>query len=130
MQELKIAEKQVEMTQSEINRSVAAGVEEHQPLTELASLNIKLEKAQLDLEYAKARAKELVGKSPKDGVALIDNPDEWQGRPVKVGERIMIISNPEQTKVRMWIPETDNIHFDTTKPVEVYLNPNPEKATT
>lgn len=128
LQELRIAEKQVEVTQSEINRSVAAGIEEYKPLTELASLNVKLQKARLDLEYAKARAEELAGKSPKEGVALIDNPDEWQGRPVKVGERIMIISDPTQTKVRMWIPEADNIQIDMTKPVRVYLNPSPEKS--
>ena len=125
---LKLLKKELEMTQSEINRIVAAGVEDHQPLVELATLNLKKQKAELDLEFAKARPQELIGKSPIEGVALIDNPDEWQGRPVKLGERILIISDPKKTKVKMWIPENDNIHIEMTKPVTVFLNPYPDKS--
>jgi len=126
IQELKVAEKQVLMTKAEVNRVTASSLEEHQQLADLATLNIKLQKAQLDLAFAQNNFKELTGKAPISGVALIDNPDEWQGKPVKLGEKIMLIADPNQTKVRMWIPENDNIQIDKSIPVRVYLNPNPE----
>ena len=125
-QELKIAEKQVLLMNAEINRATAVSVEEHQSSGDLATGNIKLQKAELDLAFAQNNFKELTGKAPISGVALIDNPDEWQGKPVKLGEKILLIANPDQTKVRMWIPESDNIQIDKTIPVRIYLNPNPE----
>jgi multidrug resistance efflux pump len=126
LQELKIAEKQVLMSRMEINRATAANVEDHQSSVDLATLNIKLQKAELEREFANANYKELIGKSPISGVALIDNPDEWQGKPVKLGEKILLIADPDSTKVRMWIPENDNIQFDKDSSIKVYLNTNPD----
>lgn len=128
LQELKIAEKQVEMTQSEIKRVIATGYTDVKAVPEVATLNIKLDKALLDLEYAKSRAKQLIGKSPVDGVAVVDHPDEWRGKPVRVGEKVMVISDPTKTKVKLWIPENDYIDLDINKPIKVFLNPNPERT--
>lgn len=128
LQELKVAQKQVEIIQSELNKTIASGVNEERSLLELATLNIKLQKGVLDLEYAKSRARDLLGKSPKDGVASVDNPDDWRGKPVKVGEKILVISDPTQTKLKIWIPENDNIALDNSKPIKVFLNTEPEKS--
>jgi hypothetical protein len=128
LQELKIAQNEVQVMQSEINRVVASSVSDPESLLQLATMKIKLEKAQLELEYAKVRAEQLVERSPRDGVVSVDNPDEWRGRPVKVGEKIMLISNPDESKVRIWIPEDDNIPLDLKRPIYVFLNPNPEKG--
>lgn len=34
-----------------------------------------------------------------DGVAVFGNADEWLGRPVSTGERIMLLANPEKPGV-------------------------------
>ena len=62
------------------------------------------------------------------GVVSLDNPDDWSGKPVQVGEKIMIISDPANTKVRIWIPEKDNLVFNKEIPVKVFLNPTPEES--
>ena len=126
LQDLKIAQNEVKAMQSEINRVVASSVSDSQSLLQLSTMNIKLQKAELQLEYAKTRAQQLVDRSPREGVISVDNPDEWRGRPVKVGEKIMLISDPNESKVRIWIPEDDNIPLDKDKPIYVFLNPHPE----
>lgn len=128
LQQLKVAEKNVQILQSELNRATSLGVEDDKHRSEYAILIRKLEKERANLDFAEYQAGQLTVKAPEAGYAMIENPDEWRGNPVQVGERVLAINHPEQTKLRMWIPEADNIPFDSEKPVKVFLNVNPVKS--
>jgi hypothetical protein len=93
-------------------------------------LTLQLQKEKIRLQLAKSEAEKLYVKAPIDGVIMLDNPEEWRGHPVKIGERILMISNPDQTKIRMWIPESDNIPFEEKQPVKVFLNISPNTSYT
>lgn len=128
LEELRIAQKKVQIIKAEVDRSQALGLKDKKALAELGTNLLKLKKEKLDLELAEYRASQLNVKSPVPGVAMVDNPEEWHGKPVKVGEKVMVIGNPKNTKIRMWIPEDDNITIDYNKPLKVFLNVNPEKS--
>lgn len=126
--ELEAAQKKVDIAQSEMMRSMSEGVQENKSLDEMALSNFKLKKEMIDLNYAKYRSTQLVGTSPVAGVAVLDNPDDWRGKPVKIGEKIMFIANPGKTKVKIWIPEADNAILKLPLEITVFLNPYPEKT--
>lgn len=63
--------------------------------------------------------------APQDGIALFDDPSEWIGRPVTVGERIMRIAAPSDVEVEAWVPLADAIPLNTDATVSLYLNANP-----
>ena len=48
----------------------------------------------------------------------------------QVGERLMMIVDPERTKLRIWLPEHDNINFDWDKPLTVILDSDPSSSRT
>ena len=126
MQDLKIAEKDVEITNAEVYRSATLGLEEEKSLADLSIFRLKLEKAEIKLNLARYNASLLTYRAPIQGVVMLSDPDEWRGKPVKVGEKIMMIGGVDQTKVRIWIPEADNIMLNPDAPIKVYLNVNPE----
>lgn len=128
LQELKVAQKEVSVLQAEANRLMAMGVDDNQAIAELAIARLKLQKGLVDLDYAKQRLGQLTGTSPENGVVIVEKPDEWRGRPVKIGEKIMVVSNPARTKVRIWVPESDNIHFNRAEPIRIFLNPDPTQS--
>jgi len=66
--------------------------------------------------------------APRDGVALFDDPTEWIGRPVAVGERIMRIAAPKDAEVEAWLPLADAIALPPGALVELYLNASPFSA--
>lgn len=125
LQELRVAQKKVEINQSEVDRSNALGLKDKKALAELAVNTLKLHKEQLELQLAQYHASQLAVKSPIAGVAMVDTPDEWHGKPVKIGEKIMVIADPHDTKVRMWVPEDDNVTLDLSKPIKIFLNVYP-----
>jgi hypothetical protein len=77
----------------------------------------------LSEQLARARVR-----APQDGVALFDDPTEWIGRPVAVGERIMRIAAPKDTEVEAWLPIADAIALPSGAPVDLYLNASPFDA--
>jgi hypothetical protein len=126
LHDLKAAQKDVQVMQAEVARAATLGLSDPRSLKELAILKLKLEKGLVQLDLAQYQASKLTVTAPENGVATVDNPDEWRGKPVKIGEKVMIISNPKETKLRLWIPEDDNIIFDEKKPIAVYLNIDPD----
>jgi len=131
LQQLKVAEKEVAIVNSEIDRAFALTLE-HDPkaINELAVLTLKLEKEKIKYDLARSLARQLTIDSPIEGVVVIDDPSQWRGRPVSVGEKVLSVTDPKKTMVRLWIPERDNIHFNPDIPLKVILNVNPDNSYT
>lgn len=127
LQDLRVAQKKVEIIKAEVDRATAQAQRDKKALAELGVEALKLKKEQLELELAEFRASQLNVRSPESGIAMLDNPEEWEGKPVKMGEKVLVIANPLETRVRMWVPEDDNIVLDMQKPIKVFLNVHPEK---
>jgi len=131
LQQLNIAKRQVDIARSELNRAINLGLRDPESRAEVAILKLRLEKDRLALNLAEYQASQLTVRSPVDGIVLLDNPDEWRGKPVQVGETVMEVTDPEETKVKIWIPESDNIWIDPEETVNIILNVRPgttEKA--
>ena len=61
----------------------------------------------------------------QDGIAVFRDPNEWIGRPVRTGERIMIIADPANTELSMDLPVDDAIDVDEGARVQLFLNVDP-----
>jgi len=92
---------------------------------QLAMLSGRIEEKHAEVDYLTgqlARARVL---APQDGVVLFDDPTEWIGRPVAVGERIMRIAAPDDSEIEAWLPVADAIALSPGTPVSLYLNASP-----
>ncbi len=130
LEDLATAEKEVQIAQSQLNRATTLGLNDPKALNEAAVWRMELAKQTVNLDLAKFKASQLDVKAPASGVAIFDNPDAWRGKPVVVGERVMVIADPNRTKVRIWIPEKDNVAIDPKNPVKVFEHIDPAKKAT
>ena len=71
------------------------------------------------LESLLARADIL---SPEDGVVIIQDAVEWIGRPVRLGERILMIADPDRVAIDVQVPVGDMILIPAAAEVVFYLN--------
>lgn len=74
------------------------------------------------LEKLNARAGIL---APQSGVVLLNNPDEWNGRSVVTGERILVIAQPDSVQIEAWISSGDLIELTQGAQAKVYLDAHP-----
>ncbi len=128
MRNLRVAQKEVEILQAEESRARTLGLEDKRSRTDLGIIKLKLEKERVNLNLARWQASRLTIRSPSEGVVMLDNPDSWRGKPVQVGEKIMSVNDPTNTKIRIWIPEDDNVVLDKEQPVKIFLNVSPEDS--
>jgi multidrug resistance efflux pump len=92
---------------------------------QLALLTGKIEERRAELDYLReqlARARVL---APQDGVVLFDDPTEWIGKPVTVGERILRIAEPSDVEIEAWLSIADAIELPVGASVRLYLNASP-----
>ena len=61
-------------------------------------------------------------------MVLFDDPSEWIGKPVSVGERILRLAAPGDAEVEAWLPLADAIALPDGAPVQLYLNASPLSA--
>jgi len=128
LRNLKVAQKEVDILKAESNRARTLGFDDKRSRTELGILSLKLEKEKINLNLAKWQASKLTVRAPNSGIVMLDNPDNWRGKPVQVGEKILSINDPKNTKIRIWIPENDNVVLDPGTTIKVFLNINPEDS--
>ncbi|MBF0480316.1 MAG: HlyD family efflux transporter periplasmic adaptor subunit [Desulfovibrionaceae bacterium] len=125
-EDLKIARQQLQIIQSMLTRSNMQAFLDPKAKAEASVLELKLDQEKTRLELAEHNVAKLDAAAETSGLAVIDDPGEWRGRPVSVGEKVLSIVDPAQTKVRIYLPIDDNVPFDADKPVAVFLNAAPE----
>lgn len=92
---------------------------------QLAALTGKIDEKRTEVNFLKEQLTRARVLAPREGVALFDDPTEWIGRPVSVGERIMRIAAPKDVEVEAWLPLGDAIALPPGAPVELFLNASP-----
>jgi hypothetical protein len=62
------------------------------------------------------------------GIAVFDDPNDWTGRPVRIGERILTIADPAKAEIEVRLPVADAIKPRTRAPeIALFLNIAPER---
>lgn len=64
-------------------------------------------------------------RAEKDGVAIFADANDWIGRPVQTGERVMQISDPKDAGLLMWLPVKDALNLEPGAQVKVFLHTRP-----
>lgn len=88
-------------------------------------LQARMEKERAQVDWAVAQLERSRVTAPAQGIAVFSDPNEWRGRPVSVGERVMILAQPDRTRLRIKVPVADAIAIEPGTDVVFYLNINP-----
>lgn len=83
----------------------------------------RAEAAQLEALLARSHVS-----APRGGVAVLDSPSEWEGRPVVVGEKVLSVADESDTEIEAWLAPGDVIDLAVGAPVTVFLNVDPFNA--
>jgi hypothetical protein len=91
----------------------------------LAPLAGKVAERRIEVETLMEQLERTQVVAPVAGLALFDDPTEWIGRPVNVGERIMRIAPADQVEIEAWLGLADVIPLPEQAEVTLFLNATP-----
>lgn len=120
-----IAARTLDVAQAELRQAQQAAFVDTARKADLAQLQAQVELKGREYQLARSRRQKASLLSDRAGVAVVDDPQIWKGRPVRVGERIMSIADPDKVEVTVMVPVKDAIVLDPGNEVRVFLDTNP-----
>jgi hypothetical protein len=85
-------------------------------------LKARADQRRTDVAYAQSLLDRIHVNASRDGLALFEDPNDWIGRPVTIGERLLEIADPAQGELEIWLPIADAINLKPGAEVEFFLN--------
>ncbi len=122
---LDVARQAVATAESEYRQAAQLALTDSKSKSALAVLTGKIEERRAETEYIAEQLVRTQVFAPREGVVLFDDPSEWMGKPVSVGERIMRVAAPEDVEVEAWVGLADAIPLSSDAAVSLYLNASP-----
>jgi multidrug resistance efflux pump len=124
---IEVARKTAEVSEVEYRQAAQRAVFDPDARAELPRLKGNFEEARAELDYLTALRERLEVRAPQAGVAVFDDVTDWLGKPVKIGERIMLLADPQRLELEMTLPIENAIRLETGAPVQLFLNLRPDR---
>ncbi len=125
---LEVARRDLYVAQAELRTSQHTGFQDPSQKADLAELEAKVRVRQAQVEYAQGRFERATIRAPGNGVAVLGDPDEWKGRPVRVGERILLVARPEKVDLQVMLAVKDSIALVEKAEIKVFFDNDPLDA--
>ncbi|NTV02268.1 MAG: HlyD family efflux transporter periplasmic adaptor subunit [Chlorobiaceae bacterium] len=116
------------VAEAEYRRAAQQSIFDRSSMSEMSVLRSKVATLRTEEDYAFDQLDRTVIRAERSGVAVYADPEEWAGRPVKTGERILTITDPKRVKLDIWLAVEDAVAFDNGAEVVFFLSSNPLKA--
>lgn len=122
---LEVARKALSTARAEADQATQQAFFDPKAKGQLAVVKSRIDERQAEMAQLQDMLDRSVVRAPRAGVAVLDDPAEWQGRPVNVGERILAVASPDDTEVEAWLAPADVIALEVGGRVTVFLNAAP-----
>jgi HlyD family secretion protein len=117
--------KSVGSVQAELLATTQKSFDNLQSRGEIAPLSGRVEERRAELAFIDEQLGRMVIAAPKAGITVFGDPNDWRGRPVAAGERVMLIANPAALGVLVHVPVSDAIALDPGAAMRVFLHVSP-----
>lgn len=104
-----VARKAVDTAQEEYRQSAQAAVTSDKNRAEIALRQGQLQEKQVELDYTGGQLERVQVKAERDGIAVFADANDWLGKAVTVGERILLVADPAQVELSAQLPAADHI---------------------
>ncbi len=125
---LNVARKAYEVARAEYLQASQLAIADNEAKARVAILRGRAEQELATVEYVQGLLRVVDIPSPIDGVAVFDDPNEWLGRPVVVGQKILVVAEPEDKELEILLPVTEAIDLTPDAAVRFFVNVAPDTA--
>lgn len=123
--EARAASRALETAQSALSRLKREALGAPEKKAEINVLEAEIQAKHIEYDFAQTMLERSEIKSPRAGIAIFADANQFEGKPVITGETLMEIAAPGDIELLVRVPVDALVPFDTDAPVDVYLNVAP-----
>lgn len=122
---LTVAREALKIAEAEYRQAAQQAFFDERAKASLAVLQGRVDQHAAEVDYLTELTDRLQIKAPRTGIAIFDSADDWIGRPVKIGERILMVANPTSMELEIRLPVSDAIVLEPGAQILFFLNVDP-----
>lgn len=122
---LESARQALAVADAELRQTQQQALYDERSKAALALARGKRAQAQNDVAYYQEALARTQLRAERDGIALFDDVSDWIGRPVALGERIMMVADPKDAELEVQLPVADAIRLPEAAELRLFLNAAP-----
>jgi len=119
------AEQAMRTAQVSLSRTGIESIRNSDKKTDLMRLRSEIKIKRIELNYASKLLKKADIIAPSDGIAIFSDISSLQNKPIKMGERIMMIANPSESELLIRVPAHALLPVHTGDETKFFLNVRP-----
>ena len=123
--QLGITRQALATAQAEYRQAEQQALNDPKAKAQLPTMRGRIDEKSAELDYMIDQLSRSEVLAPQDGVALFDDPSEWIGKPVTIGERVMRIASLDDVEIQAWVGVADAIDVGPGASVALFLRANP-----
>lgn len=120
-----VSTQELQIAQAEFRRAEQASVGDRDAASQLPMLRASIEQKEAEVSYINRLLKRTHIYSEIDGIAILSDVHEIEGKPVIIGEKLLTIANPEMAVLELWVMIEDSIPLPADASVIMFLNVKP-----
>jgi len=126
--ELEVARRALFVAQAELRTAQQGGFQDPAQKARVGELEAQARLRQAQLDFVQGRFERTAIRATGPGVAVLGDPNEWKGKPVRVGERILLVARPEQVELQVMLAVKDSIALTEGASLKVFFDSAPLAA--
>ncbi|MEM7027041.1 MAG: HlyD family efflux transporter periplasmic adaptor subunit [Pseudomonadota bacterium] len=123
--EYEVAEKTLAVAEAELRKVSQDAFQDTKSKSQVALLQAEANLQKTKLNYSKELLDRVNVKAQDSGLLIYTDKSDWIGRPVKVGERIMEIADPNDIQVQVNLAVDDSIVLAVGAKTDLFLDADP-----
>ncbi len=120
-----VARKALATARAELDQATQQSFSDSRAKSQLAIIRARIDERTAEVTQLEDLLARCEVKAPRAGIAVLDDPAEWQGRPVNVGEKVLAVASPTEVELEAWLAPADVIALEPHGPVRLFLNADP-----
>lgn len=123
-----LAQQAYDTAQEEYRQAAQKAVTDDKSKLEMALRRGAMAEKSVELEYSAEQLGRVQVKAERAGVAVFNDVNEWQGKAVALGEKILLLADPANVEIAIELPAADNIAIEPGADVRLYPSANPTSS--
>jgi|WetSurSiteA1Bulk_404760.scaffolds.fasta_scaffold00006_31 hypothetical protein len=124
---LSVAEETRDIAKTEYLQTTQQAMLDPTAKAKLAVLKSKWDQQVAEVDYVRSLLARCEVTANKAGVTVFDDPNDWLGKPVTQGEKILAVADPQAVELEIRLPMDDLIELETGNSVLFFSNVTPNQ---
>lgn len=116
-----VAGKAFQVAEEEYRQAAQMALQDEKSRTEVTPRHGRMQEKATEYSYSRELFSRLTVRTPRPGIAVFTEKSDWIGRYVAVGEKVLVIADPEHVEILIYLPVADAIELSIGTPVSLYL---------